>query len=453
MAHVGQKIALGAVGRFGGVLRLPEGHLGLFPFQDFFLQVHVDPLQLAGPFGDLFFEMIPVPLQLVLVALAFRDVPEHTLDPGLPAHLHHGERHLAGETGPVHLTVHPLESVAALADGHLDSRHRLVPGRLARGLEGRGDFPGAEPQEFLEGVHAVHLQGGQVGVAEPALFEHDHRVGGTLEERSVHALAFPERLLPAFDPLDHLVEGIDEHARLVVAFPGHPDGVVLLLAHPAGGGDQAQDGIGHDPLELRRQQVGHDTGAQCDEEPETGLVDEVLSDRAQVRTNEERTQTVAVDYEGLEVEQAGIPVADRNGGRGERGLMLRPVRPIIPRKEPALSVEEAGLDHGLVRSELVQGLERLIGRVEGDRGGEILGHHPGLHGRLLLDPVLELDLLVDDERDERRDQRHRAGDHDDAVQLLLNVEMAHPDHGWDPGLNSLATSSPMVAPDPKIVTR
>ncbi len=192
VAHVGEELALGAVGLLG-----PDRQI------------------LGAGGGGL--ELAVGLQQLRRHHRALGDVAHHGLHHRPAIQLQSVEQHVGGERhAVVNPPVHPFEVVAALChrrgDPLVGQRQGIATIRLLR----RREISGMLGAEFLPGRAAEHRQGCRVAVEEAVIVQQHHRVAGRIIEGVKFCLRMAERLLGLTalrDVLENAVGAQDSIAR------------------------------------------------------------------------------------------------------------------------------------------------------------------------------------------------------------------------------------------------
>ena len=373
--------------------------------------------QLVGDVGH------ELPAQL-LVPAQVGDVVDDHQSARLALLVKGGEQQL--QIPPVHLPL-PLQHV-----GPLQPQHLPQGGHVAEELL----IPGVLPDGAAE-----HLLRRRVGLDDPAVVGEGHHTVGHVEEEGVQLVALVLHLLDGvLEPAGHLVEGVGEHADLVVRAHGQPPGEVAA-GHLFRSGGELPDGGDHRPGQQEGEQHRDDQAKEegLDDQAEH-LAIEVVHRLPVVQDVDDIAVVPPLDGDGgiHIVGRDAALAADLAGAHGvdEVGLQVQTGSPLVVRagQVVALHVQDV-----VVAAPAVHPQGAGVGVQDGlDVPGAVLlplrlglevPHQGGLAAEGAVDLVIEaLEVearhRVDEKGPHHRHQRDDEQDHDQH-QLHLQGAPAH----------------------------
>ena len=414
MAHVGQKLALGAVGGFGRFLGMDQFGLGLFSRGDV----------RAG--ADEFNEALPVVIVEDRPAAVGPIEPRAVLAANPVFHV----KSLAGF---VRAGIGGLDPAAVL-------RMNAALPRLARArqlafqvAEQLIDLPipidltvvGPEHIEEVAGVErhqTVELLGPEERAFRPLAFGDFllQLAGAFLDPFFQFITRLPQGRVALLNLLEHCVEPVNEQAQFVLALFDGAQRVVLFPGHRVRGPGQVQDRLGNDPLQARGNQKSHQAGADHNHDDNAGVAAHSRRQFLQVRLDVHRADgVVAEDHFAKDPQPAALQF-DAVVTHRRRVKIFLPELTMVCAQHSAVGSVNAGGDDVRLAGQLGQSFvgRFRVGKLQ--RAGHVCGDNVRLRRKVAHHRLAKRHTVVKDNRHAGQRQGDAAGQQIDPNQLSLD---------------------------------
>ena len=233
--------------------------------------------------------------------------------------------------------------------------------------------------------------------------------------------------LPALDARNHVVDGIGEHADLVLPLLLGTHGVVLASGDALRGGGQSEDGSGDGALQPGRKPERHEERADEHQRRDAAEQTQPRGNAIEVHLDADRPERLAVQHDRAQHHEMPwrepMPVEFRPAGKAALDARSDIVGETVPR----LGIKACRHDVGLG----LQGLQNLPrgGLVlKGQRRAGILAEDVGEHYGVAGHGPAEIEDFVGGQRGAGHQEHDRAGQQDDEGQLAPDRKILQPAH-------------------------